>query len=270
MGLNQKIFTHPTVQLAYATIGKGTPVILLHGFGEDNTIWNNQINFLQQHCKLIIPNLPGTGQSKHTDTTRPLSIESMADNIKILLDQERIETCILLGHSMGGYITLAFAEMYPSYLNGFGLIHSTAYADSEEKKKNRARAIEMIDEYGGYSFLKNTIPNLFGNSFKYTSIEIIDQLIERSKAFNNKALQDYYIAMINRTDKTKVLVNATLPILFIAGTEDAAAPIGDTTQQSKLSENIEFHVLEGVGHMGMLEASDKVNQIMLNFIQHNI
>jgi pimeloyl-ACP methyl ester carboxylesterase len=270
MPLLQKIFSNKGAEIEYATIGKGTPVVLLHGFGEDHTIWEHQINFLQEHCKLIIPNLPGTGQSKHTDAARPLSIESMADNIKVLLDQENITTCIILGHSMGGYITLAFAEMYPAYLKGFGLIHSTAFADTADKKKNRQRAIEMIAEYGGYAFLKNTIPNLFGNSFKYTSIEIIDQLIEKSKAFNNNALQDYYRAMIARTDKTNVLANTNVPVLFIAGTEDTAAPIADTTEQSKLSSNIQFHILEGVGHMGMLESPNEVNQLMLNFIHHTI
>ncbi len=270
MELIQKICVHNSVQLEYATVGKGRAVILLHGFGEDKSIWNNQIDFLKDHCKLIVPNLPGTGNSKHTDHTHPISIQSMANNIKCLLDQENIQSCIMLGHSMGGYITLAFATLFPELLKGFGLIHSTAYADSEEKKSTRRRAIELINEYGGYSFLKNTIPNLFGNEFKYTSVEIVEQLIEKSKAFYNKTLQDYYLAMIDRTATTYTLANTTVPVLMIAGTEDTAVPFADATQQASLSSKIQFHVLEGVGHMGMLESPHEVNQLMLNFIHHTL
>lgn len=249
----------------YTVTGKGFPVVLIHGFGEDSSIWNRQVDFLKDHCMLLIPDLPGTGASLNKGDE--LSIESMAADIKAMLDKENIHRCLVFGHSMGGYIALAFAELYKSYLAGFGLVHSTAYADNEEKKKNRQRGIEMIEQYGGYAFLKNSIANLFGNAFKTAAPETVAALIEKSKDFSNRALQQYYQAMMLRKDRTNVLRNTTLPVLIIAGTEDVAAPISDVLEQAALSEHIQLHVLEGVGHMGMLEATTLLNQYLLDFVQ---
>lgn len=254
--------------IQYSITGKGFPVVLIHGFGEDSSIWNSQVDFLKEHCRLLVPDLPGTGQSHNS--SRELTIESMAADIKAMLDREKISQCLVFGHSMGGYITLAFAELHAGYLTGFGLVHSTAYADNEEKKKNRQRGIEVIGEYGGYAFLKNSIANLFGNRFKASHPEVIAALIEKSRLFSNRALQQYYQAMMLRPDRTAVLRNTTLPVLMIAGTEDIAAPIGDVSEQATLSDRIQLQVLDGVGHMGMLEATQPVNQYLLDFIQqHN-
>ncbi len=256
------------INLHYTIYGKGIPVVLVHGFGEDGSIWDNQVNFLKDYCKVIVPDLQGTGSSPLMIDKNKLTIEHMANDIKDLLDQENINQCILLGHSMGGYITLAFAEKYPNYLKGFGLIHSTAYADNETKKINRARGVEIIAEYGGYSFLKNTIPNLFGKVFKEAFSDAVDELIEKSKLFSNASLQAYYHAMMVRPDRAHVLKETHLPILFIAGTEDIAAPIDDVLEQAKLSSTKYLLVLDGVGHMGMWEAAKQVNEYLLNFIEN--
>ena len=133
----QKKFHYKKTQIVYKTSGEGLPVILLHGFGEDATIWDKQVSYLKDHCQLITPDLPGSGLSSFddADAENSDSIEYYADMIEALLKYEDINSCILLGHSMGGYITLAFAEKYPEKLRGFGLIHSTAFADTEEKKQ---------------------------------------------------------------------------------------------------------------------------------------
>lgn len=104
--------------------------MLIHGFGEDAAIWNNQTEYLKDKFQLIIPDLPGSGKSEMTDD---MSMEGMAEVIHSIIRQEDIDACTVIGHSMGGYITLAFAEKYPDYLSAFGLFHSTAYADSDEK-----------------------------------------------------------------------------------------------------------------------------------------
>ena len=256
--------------LHYRSAGKGFPVILIHGFGEDSSVWNHQAEFLKDFCRVIIPDLPGTGLSHYNQESAVCTMESMASDIQGLLDHENISSCLVFGHSMGGYITLAFAELFPQYLNGFGLVHSTAYADSEEKKKNRLRSMEVIEEYGGYAFLKTTIPNLFGERFKETESAIIQDQINKSKAFSNRCLQQYTNAMMLRKDRCNVLSDTHIPVLLVAGTEDIAAPLKDIQEQATLSAHIDLHILEGVGHMGMLEATDQLNTCMLNFIQKNI
>jgi pimeloyl-ACP methyl ester carboxylesterase len=260
-----KNFDYNDSSISYEVLGEGQPVVLLHGFGESGSIWNNQDEVLQKHCKLIIPDIPGSGNSRMLRGEN-VSIEDYADCINALLNQEKVDTCIMLGHSMGGYIVLAFAEKYPDKLKAFGLVHSTAFADSEEKKGNRRKGIEMIKEYGGFSFLKNTTPNLFADAFKKEHSEEVATLIEEGKSFTDEALIEYYEAMMNRPDRTEVLKQSKVPVLFIVGSEDVAAPLNDLLQQVHLPEESHFHLIEGVGHMSMLEAPEKLNEFLLDFI----
>jgi pimeloyl-ACP methyl ester carboxylesterase len=260
----QHHFSYQGYPVYYSKQGEGKAVVLLHGFGEDGHIFDEQVSFLKNHCQVIVPHLPGSGTSIYNPTLT--SIEAYAECIHALLAQEKMEACILLGHSMGGYITLAFAELFPDKLNAFGLIHSTAFADSEEKKQNRKRGIEMIEQYGSYPFLKNTIPNLFGKRFKETHPEKVEQLIDAGKAFSKAALQQYYAAMMNRNDRNAVIKGSSTPVLFIMGTEDVAAPLNDVLTQTKLANCSYIHVLQGVGHMGMWEATKQLNEYLLQFI----
>ena len=260
----QKSFQYKKTTISYRFVGHGKPVVLLHGFGEDSQIFNNQIDFLKEHCLLIVPDLPGSGGSPiHTKLS---TMNDFAHCIHALLQHENISTCTLLGHSMGGYITLAFAALFPNKLTGFGLIHSTAYADSEEKKQNRQRGIEMIEQYGSYPFLKNTIPNLFGKKFKEEHPTKVEGLIEAGKGFTKEALQQYYTAMMNREDKTLVLKRSKVPVLFIMGSEDMAVPLNDILQQTILPDTSYIHILKGIGHMSMWEDGEQLNKHLMAFI----
>jgi len=260
-----KNFNYKNSNISYEVLGEGQPVVLLHGFGETGSIWNKQDIVLKKQCRLIIPDLPGSGNSE-TLQGENISIEDYAACVNALLNEENIETCIMLGHSMGGYITLAFAEKYPERLKAFGLVHSTAFADNEEKKATRKKGIQMVKEYGGYSFLKNTTPNLFADVFKKEHPEEVNTLIENGQSFPDEALVQYYSAMMNRPDRTSVLSQSKVPVLFIIGTEDVAAPLNDLMQQVHLPEVSHFHIIEGVGHMSMLEAADQLNKFLLDFI----
>ena len=278
----QKTFLYKNVSISYRIDGNGTAVVLLHGFGEDSHIFDQQINFLKDHCLLIVPDLPGSGASELLDDRKQItddgsnsvikhlpsviSIEDYADCIKSLLEAEQINQCIMLGHSMGGYITLSFAEKNQGSLSRFGLIHSTAFADSAEKRLNRQKGIDLMEQYGAYAFLKNTIPNLFSKQFKEAFPDKVESLIESSKQFSTKACQQYYEAMMNRTDKTHVLKSNPLPVLFVIGTEDVAAPLNDLTQQIHLPVCSYIHIIENAGHMSMLEAPELLNNYLLDFI----
>ncbi|WP_439505495.1 alpha/beta fold hydrolase [Sediminibacterium sp.] len=272
MQANIKQLNRQDYQLSYSVYGKGTPVVLLHGYGEDSQIWLNQIAHLSAHCLLIVPDLPGSGKSSITakglDEWLPnMSIDSLAQSINQLLIAENVSACILLGHSMGGYIGLAFAELYPSKLLGLGLVHSTAFADNNEKKIVRQKSIQFIAENGGSAFFKTSMPNLFGKKFKENQAHIIEQLINQSKNFESSILIGYTRAMMNRPDRSTVLGSANFPILFIAGPEDIAAPLKDVQEQATLPNKSYLTILDGVGHMGMLEAPHEMNLHLTNFIQ---
>jgi pimeloyl-ACP methyl ester carboxylesterase len=264
--------SYQQINIFYRTEGSGEPVILLHGFGEDSHVWDTQIDFLKEHCLVIVPDLPGSGLSDISEAAlnikqQSATIEFYAECIHALLQQEGIAKCVMLGHSMGGYITFAFAEKYATQLKGWGFVHSTAFADSEEKKANRKRGIEMMEEYGSYSFLKNTTPNLFSALYKQQYPDKVEALVESGKNFKTEALQNYYRAMMTRPDRTAVLRGSKVPVLFIIGTEDVAVPLNDALKQTTIPENAFIHILENVGHMGMWEATNDVNDFILSFVK---
>lgn len=250
-------------KLVYQTAGKGKPLLLIHGFGEKSDIWKNQVEFLQNNYLLIIPDLPGSSES---ELQEDMSMEGMAASIKEILDKEKITRCTMIGHSMGGYILLAFAEKFSTYIEAFGLFHSTAFADTEEKKAARRKGIEFIKEHGAFSFLENTTPTLFSPVTHEKIPQLIDQQIQMLDNFSAASLVSYYEAMIQRPDRTHILRNSTSPVLFIAGKYDTAVPLTDSLKQCHLPSLSYIHILENSGHLGMLEEPEKVNQILKNFL----
>ncbi len=252
----------------YRIVGKGKPVLLIHGFGEDGDIWKNQIDFLQQHCLLLIPDLPGSGKS---ELINDMSIEGMAESIKALIDfelkfplqgAEGIGVC-LIGHSMGGYISLALAEKYPQSFSSLALTHSSAFEDSEEKKLSRLKTIGFIKKHGAAEYLKAAIPTLFKES---TPPDLYKELVEKGNRFTTESLVHYYQAMINRPDRTNILKTFNKPIYFIIGEHDIAIPFEQSLQQCYLPSISHIHILRNSGHMGMLEEAEKVNHILLQMV----
>lgn len=268
MQINSIIYQQAIVK--YSVAGSGKTVVLIHGFGEDGTIWQSQIDFLKPHFRVIVPDIPGSGQSAFIPGA---NIETYAEIIKLIIDNEaqsfplqEAEELTIIGHSMGGYITMAFAEKYPQYLNSFGLFHSSAFADTDEKKEARRKAVEFIKKKGGYTFLKLTMPTLFAKTFTEEYPEKISALIEKGKSFTNATLIQYYEAMINRPDRTAVLQNFNNPILFIMGEHDQAIPLQSGLQQCYLPVQSNVNILKRSAHMGMLEEKDKANNLLFNFI----
>jgi len=251
--------------LHYQKTGMGKAVMLLHGFGEDASIFQHQITALEDKYTVLVPHLPGIGLSDFNAAI--VSIADMALAINAILLHENIETCVMLGHSMGGYITLAFADKFPKKITGFALIHSSALADNEEKKESRTKAIALMQEHGGAAFLRNTIPNLFSKESKKDREAAIDNLINTATNFATETLQHFYKLMINRPDRQQVLTNADVPVLFIIGEEDAAVLLKDVMPQTKMPKIAYITILENVGHMGMLEATEKVNDSILHFLE---
>jgi pimeloyl-ACP methyl ester carboxylesterase len=252
------------IQLHYRLAGEGMPLLFVHSFGVDGNTWQNQIDYFKDKYKLIIPDLPGSGKSVMDH--EPWTIDRFADILKLIFDEESIEDCTMIGHSIGGYITLAFEDKFPGYLSGFGLFHSTAFADSEEKKQQRIRGIEFIKEYGPQLFLKQTLPGLFTEQFRKQNAAVISALLEAAKSFSAESLIAYYEAMMNRPDRSDVLKQSVKPVLLIMGEEDKAVPLADSLQQCSFAERSLIKILPQVVHMGMLEAKDECNKTLGDFM----
>jgi pimeloyl-ACP methyl ester carboxylesterase len=271
---NSKFIQYKNKSIHYRVFGKGEPVVLVHGFGEDGNIWNELIKDLQNNFHLIVPDIPGSGKSEMLDGD--ISIEDYADVIKEILANELSEVSptggdlegavvVMIGHSMGGYITLAFAEKYPELLNGFGLFHSSAFADDEEKKQTRRKAIDFIKANGAYAFLRTSIPNLFAGK---QHLKEMEDLIEDGKKFSSEVLIQYSYAMINRPDRTEILKTFCKPVLFIIGEKDNAIPLQASLQQCHLPAIAHVHILQNAGHMGMVEETITGKKIIEAFLQN--
>jgi len=255
-------------QMGYQKTGTGPAVILLHGFGEDHRIFNSTVTALEKNYTVYTPDLPGTGMSAINTDTYPsnFSIEYLADSAAALIKHEKIENCTALGHSMGGYATMALAFKYPQYLKGFGLLHSTALPDTPLKIENRLRGISFIEKFGATTFLETTVPNLFGTHTKETNPGIVLDFIQALPQFSNEALIAYYHAMMARPNLTDVLATTTVPVLFVLGDQDTAVALEDTLPQTKMPNSAYLYVLENCGHMGMLEHPVIFNKAVLDFL----
>lgn len=254
----------------YRDEGEGNPVMLVHGFAEDGNVWNNQLKSQEENFRVIIPDLPGSGASELIEDV--VSIEDYADVLKALAQEvaskseNKSNSFSMIGHSMGGYITLAFAEKYPEVLNSFGLFHSSAYADSDEKIAIRRKAIDFIRNNGTEPFVKTSVPNLFSEETKRQQPQLIEKLIEIAKPISPEALINYYRAMINRPDRTSVIKSFKNPVLLIAGKLDTAVPLNLSLEQFSMPSISIVHILQNSGHMGMWEEEELSNTFLHNFL----
>jgi pimeloyl-ACP methyl ester carboxylesterase len=263
-----KSIVYKSLGIHYREEGEGFPVLLIHGMGEDSAIWDAQINSLGKDYRLIVPDLPGSGKSPLL-SGEP-SIGELADAVKVLCDKAGVGQCILIGHSMGGYIALAFAEKYPERLRAFGLFHSTAYADSEEKVVIRQKAIDFIQKNGSPAYMRQSVPNLLAESTRQGRPAILNGLIDRYSGFQPESLIYYQEAMIRRPDRVLVLQHFTGPVLFVIGGQDKSVPTEHSLQQCHIPLLSHVHILENAGHMGMLEDSQRSNRILQTFINFTL
>jgi pimeloyl-ACP methyl ester carboxylesterase len=223
-------------------------LVLLHGHGIDDTIWDNLDAVLNEYFTIVRPNI--------SLFTFCQSVEDYADELHRFITNANIHKCTLIGHSMGGYIALAFAEKYPAMLEGFGLFHSTAYADDETKKHQRNQMIELLKNHGAETFIKSTASNLFGDRYKELFPEKIKEHINYFGKLPSDALIAGIIAMRNRPDRTHVLKSMPFPILFIIGMQDKLIPFESLISLSEFPKQSYPFILAEAGHLGMVERPD--------------
>lgn len=267
----KKMITHHTIlyqgiQLHYRKLGAGAATLLIHGFGEDGNVFNQTIQYLPKHGMLLIPDLPGSGASEVWPSAEP-SLNDFAQAMQAILAKEGIQKCRVMGHSMGGYIALAFAEQFPEKMAALALLHSTAYADSAERIQKREQAIDFIEREGAAAFLRISLPGLFAPAFREQRKDVIDSLLASMKKVSGTTLIQYYRAMMQRPDRSKLLKAAPYPVMFIIGQEDEIIPPTYTLQQADITANAYIHMLKNVGHMSMLEVPEELSHFLEAFQQ---
>lgn len=241
--------------------GSGQPLVLIHGFCESGRMWNYFAEELSGYFRVICPDLPGFGDSPIFGDR--ITLEEVAVQLEEWMAENHIQDPIVIGHSLGGYVTLALLELMGSGLKAIGLFHSTAFPDDEEKKEMRNRTITFLKKNGVEKFVTSFVPPLFPENRREELSAEIQAAIEDAKRSSLDGLIAYAGAMRDRKDRVEILRNFKGPKLLIAGTEDGAVKIeASRAQQDAFSHYIELH---GVGHMGMVEEREKTVEVVREF-----
>lgn len=251
--------------LAYTSAGEGLPVVLLHGFCENRSIWQDFIPKLAERCRVLAIDLPGHGENEAI--SQPLTIADMAEALYHFLHQQGIEQCVLIGRSLGGYVALAFGEKFQQRLLGLGLFNSTAYADSLEKKQGRTKSLEFVEKYGVDEFVEEFLAPLFYEGRRKELHTSIRRVVEDGKRTPKSTIMEVIKAMRDRKDRSKVLEKATYPVLFISSKNDSAVNFATSVNQFWLPASATIHVLSNTGHMALLERPAETLQMVQHFLE---
>lgn len=248
------------IKIAYVEEGTGESLVLIHGFCGSASYWHKLVPLLSKTHRVIAIDLRGHGNSSAPD--EPYSMESFADDLALFVDELGLAKIHLFGHSLGGYVTLAFANQYADKLASFGLIHSTPYPDDDAAKANRDKGADNIRQNGMEPFIKALVPKLFAPSHIDTMREEVQ--LAKEIGFATVGAIQTLIAMRDRVDRNHVLQETTLPVLLVAGSEDQIIPAEKTFTVDK--NNVEQVLLPDAGHMGMVEAPEKMAEAFKSFL----
>lgn len=250
--------------LNYREQGSGPTVILLHGFPMNLHVWDDLAEKLSDSFHVVTADLPGFGKSP--GLPEGFTLEDVARTLFRWISEKHFSKPVIVGHSLGGYVTLALAEQKPDSLAGMCLFHSTALADSEEKKQSRTKVLEFIDKQGVEAFTSNFISQLYADP-QHSSITRVKNIAVQS---SRRTVEGYTIAMRDRKDRTELLKRFSRPILLLAGEKDAGIPVETIRRQAALNPLAEAIILPEVAHMGMFESERTCLKQLQKFIQKSV
>ncbi|MBL55708.1 MAG: alpha/beta hydrolase [Flavobacteriales bacterium] len=251
-------------KIHYSKKGNGKrTVVLLHGFLENLNVWNDYVSVLAKYNTVYSIDLPGHGQSDCLGYVH--TMDDMAGCVKQVLKENKKRKAILVGHSLGGYVALAFGDLYPDALNGLCLFNSTAKPDSPERIKFRDRAIEVVKE-NHELFIKTAIPNLFIKEKTPAIRGAVRRVLNMALATPKQGIIATLQGMKRRPDRSIILRFSPYPVLCIAGKNDEVVRWRDLKAQSELCDQGEFYLSQKGGHMCFYEDKYPCLKVLEKFI----
>jgi len=247
------------IQLDYEEHGSGLPVVFVHGFPLDRSIWSPLVPLLKDHARLILPDLRGFGKTAMPEGAEPYSMRVLADDLLALVDHLGLEKVVLVGHSMGGYISLAFANAYPQRLAGLGLVSTQAAADTPEKRQGRMKTADAVRRKGVARALDGMAQKLTTNP---ELVEPIATLINRQ---NPDTVRAALKALAERRDSTENLASISVPAVVISGTQDGVISLERSQEMNQLLGWSWLVEIPGGGHMPMMEYPAQVADALHRF-----
>lgn len=247
--------------ITYTDKGKGKVIVLLHGFLENSKMWNKLASDLIPNFRVITVDLLGHGESENIGYVH--TMEDMADVVYEVLTSLSIQEATFIGHSMGGYVALALAALYPEKINGLVLLNSSAKADSKERKANRDRAIKAVKQ-NYVATISMSVANLFSETNRNRLIPEINWAKTEALQTSLQGIIAAQEGMKVRVDRTILLHTTTFPKLLILGKKDTVLPYLDTITQTE-NTNVSLVTLDG-GHMSHLENPKEITAVILDFL----
>ena len=249
-------------RISYTDSGKGTAIVLLHGFLENKTMWNAFIPEFSKKHRIITIDLLGHGETECLGYVH--SMEDNADAIHAVLTELRIRKAVLVGHSMGGYVALAFAELYPDNVKGLVLLNSTSRADSEERKLNRDRAIKAVKQ-SFTNFISLSIANLFSEGNRERLKDQIELVKKEALKTPLQGIVASLEGMKIRMDREVILHLTPYPKMLILGKKDPVLNYEENLEQIE-ETNVQLVTFPD-GHMSHTENETELTSVLLNFFK---
>ena len=251
--------------LSYDDVGEGsTPIIFLHGYPFDKTMWQGQLEFLKPSCRLIAFDIRGFGKSM--DEKSPLSIDLFADDVIQFMDKSSIEKAIICGLSMGGFIALNAINKFPERFEALVLCDTQCIADTIEVKEKRYKTIDEIEVDGAANFNEGFIKSVFHKDSITNKKELVEEL--RSVVFSNSKhiITQGLIALAERSETCSTLNEIGIPTLIICGREDVVTPLTQSEMMHEAIKGSILHVIDTAGHVSNLEQPQEFNKHLLDFL----
>jgi len=253
---------YKSINLHYTIQGFGSAIVLLHGFLENISMWKEIIPHLAKKNKVISIDLLGHGDTENLGYIH--TMEEQAKMVKFVLNHLKLRKYIFIGHSMGGYVALAFAELFPENIKKIGLMNSSAQSDDDEKKRNRDRAIRAV-KHSPKTFVKLAVPNLFSEVNKTNFAKEIELVTEEALQTSPQGIIAAMEGMKIREDRTFILNSSDFPILMIISKLDPALAYQDLIDQTKNTSVLIKEFPDG--HMSHIENKNELIDTLIQFVK---
>ena len=255
------------IQLAYTDTGVGRPVVLIHGYPFNRSLWNEQVEALSNSYRVIVPDLRGFGETDASTGTATMN--RMAQDVGQLLDHLQISQAVIGGLSMGGYVALAFYKQFPSRVRAFVLADTRAQADTDEAKQTRAQQAEKALSEGMAGIADAMLPKLLTPETVSKRPEVVKRVRDMMLKTKPEGAAAALLGMAAREDQTELLSRVTSPTLILVGAEDAITPVSDSEKMRDSIAGSRLVVIENAGHVSNLERTQQFNEALLKFLRES-
>jgi len=252
------------INLAYTDVGAGPPIVLIHGYPFNRSLWTEQTEALNSKYRVVAPDLRGFGESDSSEGTATMA--RMAEDVAALMDALAIERAVIGGLSMGGYVALAFARMFPARVKALVLADTRAQADSEEGKQTRHQQAEKALSEGMAGIADAMLPKLLTPDTVSKRPELVKRVRDMMLKTKPEGAAAALLGMAERDDQTEFISSIRVPALILVGREDAITPVADSEKMQSRIEGSRLVVIENAGHVSNLEQTEQFNDALLGFL----